>query len=80
MIISLFMNDAPLRALCGGFRAGADGGPAGRQAGELPYRERKKQKFNHDAETRRSRWPRVMRGRNSVCPTSEAPPWCLLNS
>jgi hypothetical protein len=61
MIISLFMNAAP-RRLRDGTQAGADRGPAGHQAGELPYRERQEHHFNHRHEPRRSKRPRDMRG------------------
>jgi hypothetical protein len=51
MIISLFMNAAPWRDGSDGFHVVAERRPAGQEAGELPRRERKKQKFNHRCRT-----------------------------
>jgi hypothetical protein len=53
MIISLFMNAAPQRSSGDGPGASAAHGPAGHQAGELPRRERQKQKINHRRHARR---------------------------
>jgi hypothetical protein len=61
MIISLFMNPAPLRRDDDGSRAGTDVGPAGQKAGELPYRERQEHHFDHRHDPRCST-PRDMRG------------------